>query len=288
LPVLAGLGAAGCGSGEQTVQVAVVWTGWELTQFERVMKEFSRRYNVGYSLLSMGDDTTAFLSNKVTALAQPDVALIPQPGLVRSDSTQKLLAQVNWPAADAPSWRSLLAASPAGSQYGVWFKAAHESMVWYDADLHVPAGGWDWDTWVGQCQALAKRGRPPLSIGAADGWVVALWFANVLLSIDPPLYHMLALKYRNGPVVGRGPTWDNQSVRLGHRRRLPRRPRTGAGHPVRPVGAGRVRVRGCGDGRRRGFLLAHHQELDHISAGPGPLVPVPEQTGGKQAGGGRG
>lgn len=213
LPVLTGLGAAGCGSGGQTVQVAVVWTGWELTQFERVMDEFSRRYNIGYSLLSMGNDTTAFLSNEVTALAEPDVALIPQPGLLRSDPTQKLLARVGWPADDAPSWRSLLA-SPDGSQYGVWFKAAHESMVWHGADLQVPPAGWDWDTWVGQCHALAKRGRPPLSIGAADGWVPALWFANVLLSIDPPLYHVLAVKYSNGPDGGPGPTWDNPSVRL--------------------------------------------------------------------------
>jgi alpha-glucoside transport system substrate-binding protein len=217
LPVLTGLGAVGCGSGERTVQVAVVWTDWELTQFERVMNEFSRRYNIGYSLLSMGDDTTAFLSNEVTASAEPDVALVPQPGLVLSDSTRKLLAQVDWPSNDAPSWRSLLAiraGSQSGGQYGVWFKAAHESMVWHGADLQVPSAGWDWDTWVRQCQALAGRGRPPLSIGAADGWVPALWFANVLLSIDPPLYHSLAVTDSNGPVGGPGPTWDNPKVRL--------------------------------------------------------------------------
>lgn len=213
LPLLAGLGAAGCGGGERTVQVAVVWTDWELMQFERVMNEFSRQYNIGYSLLSMGDDTTAFLSNEVTALAEPDVALIPQPGLVLSDPTRKLLARVSWPPNDAPSWRGLLA-GPADSQYGVWFKAAHESMVWHGADLQVPSDGWDWDTWVTQCRALAKRGHPPLSIGAADGWVVALWFANVLLSIDPPLYHSLAVTYSNGPDGGPGPTWDNPSVRL--------------------------------------------------------------------------
>jgi alpha-glucoside transport system substrate-binding protein len=214
LPVLTGLGAAGCGGTDRTVQVAVVWTGWELTQFERVMNEFSRQYNIGYSLLSMGDDTTAFLSNEVTAVAEPDVALIPQPGLVLSDRTRKLLAQVDWPLEDAQSWQSLLVNPTGSSQYGVWFKAAHESMVWHGTDLQVPSGGWDWDTWVRQCRALAQRGRPPLSIGAADGWVVALWFANVLLSIDPPLYHLLAVKYSNGPNDGRGPTWDNPSVRL--------------------------------------------------------------------------
>lgn len=213
LPVLAGLGTAGCAGGGRTVQVAVVWTGWELTRFQQVMDAFSRRYHIGYSLLSMGDDTTAFLRNEVTALAEPDVALIPQPGLVRGDPTQQLLARVSWPAAGAPSWRSLLA-SPAGGQYGVWFKTAHESMVWHGADLQVPPGGWDWDTWVRRCRALARRGRPPLSIGAADGWVPALWFANVLLSVDPPLYHVLAVRYRNGPPGGPGPTWDNPSVRL--------------------------------------------------------------------------
>ena len=210
LPCLAGLGAAGCGTGAGAVRVAVVWSGWELSQFERVMRAFSDRYGFGYSILSMGDDTTAFLNNQVTTAAQPDVALIPQPGLVRANVPR--LAGIGWPAADAAAWHSLLG-GPGGSQYGVWFKAAYESMVWHRDDLPVPPGGWTWDGWVAQCRALARAGRPPLAIGAADGWVLVGWFSNVLLSIDPATYRRLAAGYATGRPATPGLSWDKPSVR---------------------------------------------------------------------------
>jgi alpha-glucoside transport system substrate-binding protein len=209
VPCLAGLGAAGCGAGDQTVRVAVVWSGWELSQFIKVMNAFSERYGYGYSIESMGDDTSAFLSNEVTADSQPDVALVPQPGLVRSSVAR--LSPVG-PQPDAPAWRTLLT-GPGLRQYGVWFKAAYESMVWHRDDLPAPPRGWTWDRWVGQCRALARQGRPPLAIGAADGWVLAGWFANVLLSIDPASYRRLAARYATGRAAGTGPTWDIGSVR---------------------------------------------------------------------------
>ncbi len=210
LPCLAGLSTAACGADGPTVQVAVIWTDGELRQFERVMAAFSDRYQIGYQLLSMGDDTGAFLGNEVTAAAQPDVALVSAPGLVRGNSMR--LTGVGWPGDDAPSWRSLLAGQ-GGIQYGVWFKAAYQSMVWHTADLNVPPGGWDWDTWVERCRGLAGAGRAPLAVGAADGWVLAGWFANVLLSIDPAIYRALAAGYATGLKSGSGPTWDNASVR---------------------------------------------------------------------------
>ncbi len=210
LPCLAGLGGSGCGTGSQTVRVAVVWSGWELSQFALVMNAFRERHGFGYSILSMGDDTTAFLSNEVTAAAQPDVALIPQPGLVRASDTR--LAGVSWPRQDARAWKSLLS-GPSDRQFGVWFKAAYESMVWHRDDLQAPPGGWDWDSWVANCRALARAGRPPLAIGAADGWVLTGWFANVLLSIDPRTYRRLVAGYATGRKSGTGPTWNNGSVR---------------------------------------------------------------------------
>ena len=210
LPCLAGLGTAGCGASGQTVQVAVIWTGWELRQFKRVMDKFSDIHHIGYQLLSMGDDTGAFLNNEVTAAAQPDVMLVSAPGLVNSNS--KRLAPVPWHSYYAPSWKNFL---PGGDiQYGVWFKAAYQSMVWHAArDPDVPDGGWDWDTWVEQCRKLAKAGRAPLSVGAADGWVLAAWFANVLLSINPRIYKTLATEYARDRYSGNGPTWSHPSVR---------------------------------------------------------------------------
>lgn len=212
---LAGPGAAGCAAADQTVRVAVVWSGWELSQFTRVMDAFQRRYGFGYSIQSMGNDTGAFLSNEVAADVQPDVALIPQPSLVNASAAR--LAGQAWQPQDAPAWRDLLARRTGGGldprvQHGVWFKAAYESMVWHWDDLPVPRGGWTWDAWVAHCRALAQAGRPPLAIGAADGWVLALWFANILLSIDPQAYRRLTARYAQGPPAGPGFSWDNPSV----------------------------------------------------------------------------
>lgn len=214
---LAGLGAAGCGSVDGTVRVAVVWSGWELSRFTQVMDAFQARYGFGYSIQSMGSDTDAFLSNEVAADVQPDVALIPQPSVVNAKAAR--LATPSWPRQDAPAWQSLLAArSPGGQplprvQHGVWFKAAYESMVWHWDDLPVPPGGWTWHTWVARCRAMARAGQPPLAMGAADGWLLALWFANILLSIDPQTYRRLTARYAQGPPAGPGLTWDNPSVR---------------------------------------------------------------------------
>ena len=208
---LTGIGAAGCGS-RPTVRVAVVWSGWELSQFTKVMSAFSDRYGYGYTIESMGDDTFAFLSNEVTVDSQPDVALVPQPDLVRASAPR--LAALDWPGPDAPAWRPLLyGRGGGGGQYGVWFKAAYESMVWHRDDLPAPGGGWTWDRWVEQCRALARAGHPPLAIGAADGWVLAGWFANVLLSIDPAGYRTLTARYSSGRAAGNGPSWDIGSVR---------------------------------------------------------------------------
>jgi ABC-type glycerol-3-phosphate transport system substrate-binding protein len=216
LPVvsgLTGLGTAGCAAGTPTLNVAVVWTGWELRQFQKVMNAFTRQYknyNIGYQLLSMGDDTSAFLGNEVTAAAQPDVALVPQPGNVLGNRGR--LTPLSWPPHAADSWRGLLAGSgdsvgSAGSEYGVWYKASYKSMVWHTPDVTPPPGGWDWGTWTDWCVKHAGGGRSPLAIGAADGWVLADWFANVLLAYHPRTYQALAGAYR-GLALGHGNATD--------------------------------------------------------------------------------
>jgi ABC-type glycerol-3-phosphate transport system substrate-binding protein len=234
---LAGLGVAGCGASGPSLNVAVTWTGWELERFRQVMEAFSGTYRIGYNLLSMGDDTGAFLSDQVTAAAQPDVALVSQPSVVHAN--RRRLVTAAWPSADASSWRGLLAvppgpgavprasAGPGSAQYGTWFKASYQSMVWHRDDLPVPGGGWNWAQWEAECALLAARGRPALSVGAGTGWVLALWFANALMSVNPDLYRTLAREYASGARAGPGPAWRHPDVAVALRRlaslwRIPR------------------------------------------------------------------
>lgn len=217
LPVaggLAGLGTAGCGAGGPALNVAVVWTGWELRQFQKVIDKFTSATRIRCHLLSMGDDVNAFLGNEVTSAAQPDVALVPQPGTVLSD--YRRLVPQSWPSQDAQSWRGLLA-GPGDAEYGVWYKASYKSMVWHTPEVTPPGNGWTWDDWAEWCKGKAGGHPRPLAIGAADGWVLADWFSNLLLARYPDTYRELAGIYHRlslglGTAADAGQYWNDPRV----------------------------------------------------------------------------
>jgi alpha-glucoside transport system substrate-binding protein len=180
LITIAGEAIAGCGA--RSVRVAVSWSGWELTQFRKIVATFPGAKGWQVDVLSAGDDVPALLSDRVAAAAAPDIAMLSEPGVVRANRRSLLALQG---APEVPlDWR-LLAFD--GRVYGEWFKVAHKSLVWFRPDLlgRMPDG---WDDWVAGCAEIARAGRSPLAIGAADGWVLADWFSNVLLSVDPNVY----------------------------------------------------------------------------------------------------
>jgi alpha-glucoside transport system substrate-binding protein len=187
LPALAGL--AGCGGDRGRIHVAVVWSGWELTQFHRVLHAFPGRDTWDVSVQSVGDDIGTLLGDRVADVAVPDVALVPYAGLVGAN-LDRIVPLRTAAATDSP-WDRLLTFGH--DVYGMWFKVAHKSMVWFREDrLGAAPTRWDWDTWVARCRDLAQRGSPPLAIGVADGWVLTDWFENVLLGLDPQVYRGLA------------------------------------------------------------------------------------------------
>ena len=71
-----------------------------------------------------------------------------------------------------------------GTLYGVWFKAANKSMVWYnkavfeDAGVEPPA---TWEDLQTTAQTISDSGVAPYSVGADVGWTLTDWFENVYL-----------------------------------------------------------------------------------------------------------
>ena len=56
-----------------------------------------------------------------------------------------------------------------GELYGVWFKAANKSTVWYNADIYDGAGATapeDWDGFMEQLQLVQDSGYYGISVGA--------------------------------------------------------------------------------------------------------------------------
>jgi alpha-glucoside transport system substrate-binding protein len=204
--------AAGCGTGRDGLRVVAVWNGWELTQFHDVLNAFSRRGPWKVSLLSAGNDLGALVGNRVAKTAVPDVALVQQPQLVAA--ARRRLVPLG-PAPGVPAdWTRLLTFDD--QVYGSWFKVAHKSLVWYRPDMvaREPA---DWDDWVALCRDMAGQGRPPLALGAADGWVLTDWFENALLSIDPETYGRLA----GGAALWRHPSVAAALARIGEMWSIP-------------------------------------------------------------------
>lgn len=183
-----------------TVEVAAVWTGTEEERFRAVLDRFSEQTGAEVTYTATGDDIAAALGPRLSGGSPPDVAILPQPGLLRNYAESGDLQPVEdlvGEAVDenyAPVWREL--GTVDGELYGVWFKAANKSLVWYDESVFEDAGvepPEDWDGFLDTAQTVADFGVPPISVGGADGWTLTDWFENVYLqTAGPEMYDQLA------------------------------------------------------------------------------------------------
>jgi ABC-type glycerol-3-phosphate transport system substrate-binding protein len=209
LAVLAAVLTAGCSAGPpassaqslhgQKLEVAAVWSGVEQRHFELVLRAFTRQTGVSVTYTSVGYSVPAFLAARLAEGRPPDVAFLPQPGLLRRYAAEHLLVPLNGiaggVAADyTPAWRQL--GSVGGILYGVWFKAANKSLIWYNEGVFERAGmapPTSVNGLVLLAQALARSGVPAFAVGAQNGWTLADWFSNLYLRLaGPARYDLLA------------------------------------------------------------------------------------------------
>ncbi|WP_040778975.1 ABC transporter substrate-binding protein [Nocardia pneumoniae] len=198
------------------VRVGVSWSGAELAAFHAVVDELHLGFDV--EVIPLGDNTdTAFTAGGRSA---PDVVMLPQAGRVRELAAKRELrpvAETVWTdelgTRYAEHWQQLLRYD--GKPFGVPFKAADKSLVWYDRQqftayhLGDPAA-WTLADWVNRMEVLAQSPIRLLALAAADGWVLTDFFENALLAESARIYGELASKT--------GREWDNPAVRaaLGH------------------------------------------------------------------------
>ncbi|HEX2497320.1 MAG TPA: extracellular solute-binding protein [Actinomycetes bacterium] len=184
----------------QTIEVAAVWTGAEKDNFTKVLDEFSNQTGATVTYTPTGDNVSTFLDSKIQGGAPPDVAVLPQQGvlvqLVADGALKPAPDDVKQAVSDnfASVWADL--ASVDGQLYGVYFKAANKSTMWYDVAALENAGvqpAATWDEYVTAAQTISDSGITPVSIGGADGWTLTDWFENVYLSqAGPEKYDQLS------------------------------------------------------------------------------------------------
>ncbi|WP_406000513.1 ABC transporter substrate-binding protein [Streptomyces sp. NBC_00829] len=184
----------------QKLEVAAVWSGPEQENFTKVLKEFEKRTGATVTFVPAQDPIVNFLGTKIAGGAPPDVAMLPQVGAIQQ-AVQRKWAKPVGPEAKAQltknyskGWQDLGAVD--GTQYGVYYKAANKSLVWYNNAVFQNAGAKEPKTWkefLATAETISASGVTPVSVAGADGWTLTDWFENVYLSqAGPQKYDQLA------------------------------------------------------------------------------------------------
>ncbi|MFF5945779.1 ABC transporter substrate-binding protein, partial [Streptomyces althioticus] len=182
------------------LEITAVWTGQEQANFKKVLAEFERRTGAKVTFVPAQDPIVNFLGSKIAGGQPPDVAMLPQPGAI------KQAVDKGWAKPVGPEARKELAKNYSqgwqdigkvgGKQYGIYYKAANKSLVWYNARVFENAGAKEPATWkdlLTTAQAVYDSGVTPFSVPGADGWPLTDWFENVYLSqAGPEKYDQLA------------------------------------------------------------------------------------------------
>lgn len=184
----------------ENISVAAVWTGPEQENFTKVLGEFEKRTGAKVTFVPAQDPIVNFLGTKIAGGQPPDVAMIPQVGAIQQAVAKKWAKPVGDEAKAqltknyAKVWQDLGAVD--GTQYGVYFKAANKSLIWYNAAAFDNAGAAEpkiWKDFITTAETISASGVTPVSVAGADGWTLTDWFENVYLSqAGPEKYDQLA------------------------------------------------------------------------------------------------
>lgn len=184
----------------EKVSVAAVWGGSERKVFLKVLDEFEKRTGAEVSFVPAQDPIISFLESKVAGGQPPDVAMLPQVGAIEQAVANKWAKPVGPEAQKqldknyAQGWQELGAVD--GKQYGVYFKAANKSLIWYNTKVFDNAGVQEpktWDAFMKTAQTVYDSGVTPVSVAGAEAWTLTDWFENIYLSqAGPEKYDQLA------------------------------------------------------------------------------------------------
>ncbi|MCF4137778.1 ABC transporter substrate-binding protein [Streptomyces sp. Tue 6430] len=218
-------GATACGSDDpvsagggdksldgQTVTVAGVWSGSEQKNFQKVLDAFAEKTGAKTRFISTGDNVSTVVGSKIEGGNAPDVVMVPQVGVLQQfagNGWLKQLSSTTEKAVDtnfAPVWKTY--GSVDGTLYGLYFKAAHKSTVWYSPDALTQAGvepPTTYDDLLKAGHTVSDSGLAAFSVAGQDGWTLTDWFENIYLSqAGPEKYDALAahkLKWTDPSVV---------------------------------------------------------------------------------------
>jgi len=127
----------------------------------------------------------------------PDLALIPQPGLVGSLAEEGYLLPYDGTLAAAAAKdidpRLVDLATVDGQIYGSWYSVTPKSLIWYSPRQFATRGlktPTTWDELVALTGTIADSGSTPWCLGVRDGgatgWVATDWVEDIVLRFAGP------------------------------------------------------------------------------------------------------
>jgi alpha-glucoside transport system substrate-binding protein len=187
---------AACTSGDDVaagldgvrVEVLAGWTGTEAERFDDVLRAFERRTGADVVRTPVEGELRDVLEARAAAGSSPDVVVLAQPGLLvelaSAGRLRPLDAQVAAEVREGFPRPFVELGTVDGTLFGVWFKAANKSLVWYDVATFERLGvvpPLDLDGLHLLVERLTAQGVPAFAVAGATGWTLTDVFENLYL-----------------------------------------------------------------------------------------------------------
>ena len=187
-------------SGANTVTVLGVVVGDQQAKLEAALAPFEEE--TGIDVIYEGTDAfTTLLPVRVDSGDSPDVAMFPQPGLMKSLAEEGALVPVTEVISReelAQSYpESWIDISTVNDQiYGIWYRSAVKSLVWYVPEQFAKHGyetPKTWDEMIALSDRMVADGNSPWCLGMesgnASGWPGTDWIEEIMLRTAGPDYY---------------------------------------------------------------------------------------------------
>lgn len=214
-------------TGAKTVSVLGVVVGDQQEKLEAALAPFEEE--TGIDVIYEGTDAfTTLLPVRVDSGDAPDIAMFPQPGLMKSLADEgalipvtEVLSREELAQYYPESWIKLSTVND--EIYGIWYRSAVKSLVWYVPE-EFEARGYEipktWDEMTALSDQMVADGISPwclgLESGNASGWPATDWIEEIVLRTAGPDFYQKWVDHEvpfNAPEVQKAFEYFGQIVR---------------------------------------------------------------------------
>ena len=195
-----GTGTEAGGGVSGSISLMGIWTANQEQAINEVINGF-KEDNPGADVkyIPAGDQLVTRLSTAIEGGNPPELATVAQPGTIADYAERGAIQPLDFvqDAATENFGDSVVqTGSVDGKFYGLLFKAANKSTVWYNVQSFEDAGvepADNWDDFLANADTVGQSGVPAYSIGAASGWTLTDLFENIYIrTAGPEKYDQLA------------------------------------------------------------------------------------------------